>query len=1074
MVSALELPFVTKILVPNLRDFMVRRSSLLELLMSRIDKRVQLVCAPAGYGKTALLVKFGAELDAPPCWYSFSPEDRDVVSFIRSCVHAVRVRFPDFGAQCISLLRGTVDPDAHSIIGWFTTSLHNDLSEHLVFVFDDVHWVQGSKELEAALSLLIERAPPNVHFLLSSRTRPSLACLGKLAAQDELDSVDAAALRFSVEETAEVLAHLWGRPVALGEAGDVHKRTNGWAAAITLVAKTHRSGGVAHSVTATGEGMLFEYLTQEVFEKLEGRLKAFLLRTSILREFTVRMCDRLLESTDSETVIHEVKARSLFLEERASQEVAYKYHDLFREYLVRRFQSEHPGDYQRLNVRAASLYAELGDYDPAISHFLLAGESEKATGIVKTVAGTYFDQARWQELASWLRRLPRQALDGDPDLVLLEGKVLLRVGDANGSLEMLNRLLTGPVTYRPEIRGNALVAKSTGYRQLGETELAVKAAGEGLATLREARASAGDIAEGYKQLGVAHSVRSEFSLAKQYLETALGLVSKESLRLHSLICNDLGVVHMSLGELERAATYLDQARVGLHKLGNRGQLAEAITNLALVYYQRGEFDLAYEEVGDALQLAEEGRYPRLIATALMNRSIVERARHAYLDSASSAARALELSKQIMDQRLIAESTNALGNAYRKLGEVSKSEALLAQAVQEAENSNQRFIAACYHISLGKVHFQLRHDAIALQHLQLAEEQLKELNSLRRVAELKLYQAAIHYRSNRLADALQRLAEVGDLISRLGYDGFLLADGDDTLDVLRYGAAKRAGGDVFGRLVQRLTQTPEPSEGIDGGQDRKTKDGPFPAIRAFGLGHPRVVLGNHEVTDAEWQSRKAKELFFFLHLNRRVLSDEEIIDNVWPDVSVGLSNGALRTNIYRVRHALFYDCIQAKDFGYCINPEVSVELDSDVFSRLLDLASSPGQSDESRQSHLLEAIALYQGSFLSGINSEWCQLLRISLEMKYHSALVNLAAFHARHRNFRQAARLLETVVATDPYNEDAQYQLIASLFESGEAGTASRHLYTYARLCREEMGVDPPLRFTQFGGRLLRFEPSRS
>ena len=234
MLSPSELPFVTKILIPRRRDHIIRRDRLVDDMMSAVNKKVQVVYAPAGYGKTALLVEFASQIDLPLCWYSFSPEDHDPLSFLRYCVRSVRARCPDFGVSSPSLMKSGLDVDRHTLIGLITTCLHDDISGSLIFMFDDVHWIQEKEDLEETLSLLIERAPTNIHFVLGSRTWPSLTCLPRLAAEDALDSVDADDLRFSTQETVQLLAHLWDRPVTTNEADEVRDRTGGWAAAIVL------------------------------------------------------------------------------------------------------------------------------------------------------------------------------------------------------------------------------------------------------------------------------------------------------------------------------------------------------------------------------------------------------------------------------------------------------------------------------------------------------------------------------------------------------------------------------------------------------------------------------------------------------------------------------------------------------------------------------------------------------------------------------------------------------------------------------------------------------------------------
>ena len=613
--------------------------------------------------------------------------------------------------------------------------------------------------------------------------------------------------------------------------------------------------------------------------------------------------------------------------------------------------------------------------------------------------------------------------------------------------------------------------KCSAYRSLGHVALAFDTAEQALAILRRVNAPPEQIAEALKQFGNVLSLQGESVRSKQYYEEALALISKQHLRLYSVICNDLGVAHMRLGELDQAATYLEQTRSGYLKLHSEGPLARSMINLALIYYHKGEFDLAMDEVGEALRIAESASEPRILSTVLMNQAIVQRALRAYAESESSASRALELARQILDLKLIAESTNALGNAYRKLGETSKADVLLNQAVIEAEDSGQKYIAACYHISLGKVYCQVGSYPEAQQHLTRAEELLTQLNSPRRVAESKLYLAAICYRTGRLKETLEILTLVADLVSELGYDGFLLADGDEVVDVLRFGVAKRVGGDTFTRLVRWLTESPVNQEEFDEVHAREGEFARFPSLRAFSFGHPRVILDTYEVTDSEWRSRKAKELFFFLLCNRQVHSNEKIVETLWPEVSADLSDSTLKTNIYRLRQALFFDCILAKESGYCINPDVTVDLDMAGFLSSIKLAADCTQSDQAREGHLKEVIELYQGPYLSGFSSEWCQELRADLELKYHAALMSLASSHACRGDFPGASALLEKVVAADPYHEEAQYQLISSYLAANEPFAALEQLRKYTKISLEELGANLPLGFADCHRRILALMP---
>ena len=194
-------------------------------------------------------------------------------------------------------------------------------------------------------------------------------------------------------------------------------------------------------------------------------------------------------------------------------------------------------------------------------------------------------------------------------------------------------------------------------------------------------------------------------------------------------------------------------------------------------------------------------------------------------------------------------------------------------------------------------------------------------------------------------------------------------------------------------------------------------------------------------------------------NRQINSNERILEALWPEASVDLSNSALKTNIYRLRQALFFDCILSKEDGYCINPEVSIDLDMESFLLGLKADSDKHKGQKPRAECLLEAINLYEGPFLDGISSDWCQDIRSDLEIKHHGALMQLAACYASDGDYAGATGMLESIVAEDPYHEEAQYQLVNSYLDANEPFVALERLRKYTKVSLEELGTSLPLRF---------------
>ena len=138
-----------------------------------------------------------------------------------------------------------------------------------------------------------------------------------------------------------------------------------------------------------------------------------------------------------------------------------------------------------------------------------------------------------------------------------------------------------------------------------------------------------------------------------------------------------------------------------------------------------------------------------------------------------------------------------------------------------------------------------------------------------------------------------------------------------------------------------------------------------------------------------------------------------------------------------------------------------------------LANQATQGDGTREEHLLMAIEKYDGPFLNGYYSDWCERSRTDLELKFHTALMTLAEYHSARADFLTSVELLGKVVESDPYNEEAQYRLIENYIEANEPLTALQTWRTYAGICRKELGIQLPQRFVHIHQTILRHLPPR-
>ena len=141
------LPYITKTLTPKRSYQAVERPRLRHAVKDGLNKKVQIVYAPAGHGKTALLAEVASSLTVPVCWYSFSPDESDASTFLRLCLRTIRAQIDGFGNQYRPLMSADSQMDPKELLGFFISALHSDVESHIAFVLDDVHWLDGKPEL---------------------------------------------------------------------------------------------------------------------------------------------------------------------------------------------------------------------------------------------------------------------------------------------------------------------------------------------------------------------------------------------------------------------------------------------------------------------------------------------------------------------------------------------------------------------------------------------------------------------------------------------------------------------------------------------------------------------------------------------------------------------------------------------------------------------------------------------------------------------------------------------------------------------------------------------------------------
>ena len=404
----------TKLSRPPVRAEHVRRSQLLATLRAAGPRKLTLVAAPPGFGKSTLLAEWASAENAPSvAWLSLDENDNDPARFFTYVAASLQRVEPELGSRALAALRS---PGA-DLVGVVLPQFLNDLAglDHdLVLVVEDYH-VITNRDVHRTLGYVIERSPNALRLVLSTREDPPLP-LGRLRARGELTEVRAADLRFSEEEATAFLIDGLGFDVSADDIGRLQARTEGWPAALYLAALSLRGRPDTSRLIEAFSGddrYVVDYLTTEVLARLSPELRTFLLRTSILRRFCGPLCDVIAGRDGSAALLVELERSNLFLVPLDTKREWYRYHHLFGDLLRHELEATEPDTLPDLHQRAADWYRGAGLIVDAADHAIAADALVTVAELIGPHYERFIDQGQLTTVIGWLEAMPEVAVAGD-------------------------------------------------------------------------------------------------------------------------------------------------------------------------------------------------------------------------------------------------------------------------------------------------------------------------------------------------------------------------------------------------------------------------------------------------------------------------------------------------------------------------------------------------------------------------------------------------------------------------------------------------------------------------------------
>lgn len=438
-VAAIDELIPTKVAPPLWMGNQIRRDALLERLDEALGRRLTLIHAPAGYGKTSLLAQWRrrvADADLLVAWLTLERDDADAKRLAQYISYAISGEAVEEGEPV------SAGMPARAALSAIINRLARD-PRQTVLILDDLHCAESPEAFDF-LQSLIRLAPRNCHFIIASRDYPRLGQT-MLAAEGQLLELSSEDLKFSSPEAEEMLARADGLPLGEDDVRSLIERTEGWPIALQLTLFSLRRGVDRRSFVggAGGSGSeLAGYLSEQVLMSLPEDVQEVVLRTALLGRVTAEALNLICDRQDGGLLLERLEQQGVLLTPLSRERDAYRYHQLFAEYLRERLVRRDIGQYRALHQRLALWFDARSETAEAISHAIEADDSALLAGVLEDAGGwRLIPQGQLGLVERGLARLSTAEIEASPALVLAKLYLDIKCGRMDAARLAYDRLV---------------------------------------------------------------------------------------------------------------------------------------------------------------------------------------------------------------------------------------------------------------------------------------------------------------------------------------------------------------------------------------------------------------------------------------------------------------------------------------------------------------------------------------------------------------------------------------------------------------------------------------------------------